>query len=172
VYTVLGFSLGWLAWGALVALVNAVVALVVIAFWFYTSLALLGALVFSGIGIRRVIARRIRQTSPAEVSCSPLDITPPIVVVDGPDCKFYRSAAAVMPRLTLDTKVFDAQGYRLVGAGSRLRVSATNPDGAQELAELLRGWLGYMDAIRWSTADMELPLLLQASTEHLGYSDG
>jgi hypothetical protein len=31
-------------------------------------------------------------------------------------------------------------------------------------------WLGYADAIRESTADWDLPLLLQASVEHLGYS--
>ncbi|MGA8547453.1 MAG: hypothetical protein WB785_19645 [Mycobacterium sp.] len=49
--------------------------------------------------------------------------------------------------------------------------SVTNARGAEELAEILRRWLGHMDAIRWSTADMELPLLLQASAEHLGSSD-
>jgi hypothetical protein len=94
------------------------------------------------------------------------------VVADSPDCRFYRSvAAAVTSGLSPHTKVFDAQGHRLVAAAGALRVSPANPDGADELAELLRSWLGYMDAIRWSTADMDLPLLLQASTEHLGYSD-
>jgi hypothetical protein len=62
VYTVLGFSLGWLAWGALVALVNALVSLVVIAFWFYASLALIGALVFTGMEVRRRIARRAKDS--------------------------------------------------------------------------------------------------------------
>ena len=57
-YTVLWFSLGSLVWGALVALINAVVSLVVVAFTLYTSLALIGAVVFGAIGIRRRITRR------------------------------------------------------------------------------------------------------------------
>ncbi len=57
-YTVLWFSLGSLVWGALVALISAVVSLVVVAFTLYTSLALIGAVVFSMIGIRRRITGR------------------------------------------------------------------------------------------------------------------
>ncbi len=76
-----------------------------------------------------------------------------------------------MSGLTPNAKVFDAQGNRLVTVACALRVSPADPGGAEELAGILRGWLGYMDAIRWSTADMELPLLFQASTERLGYSD-
>lgn len=164
-YTLLSFSLGWFAWGALVAVINVVTALLTIAFELYASLALLGAFIFAGIGIRRALARR-------RINRWRADVTPPIVVADSPDCRFYRSAAsAVTSGLTPQTKVFDAQGHRLVAAAGALHVSPANPDGADELAELLRSWLGYMDAIRWSTADMDLPLLLQASTEHLGYSD-
>jgi hypothetical protein len=44
------------------------------------------------------------------------------------------------------------------------------PMAPKKLAAVLRDWLGYMDAIRWSTADMSLPLLFKASVEHLGYS--
>ncbi|HEY9302670.1 MAG TPA: hypothetical protein VIO95_00085 [Mycobacterium sp.] len=160
-FTLLWFSLGWLAWGALVTVINVVTTLVTIAFVLYASLAVLGALIVGGISLRRARARRRRP-----------DITPPIVVADGPECRFYRSsAAAVTSGLTPHTKVFDAQGLRLVAEAGALYVSPANPDGAEELAGILRGWLGYMDAIRWSVADMELPLLLQASTEHLGYSD-
>lgn len=165
-YTLLWFSLGWFAWGALVAVINVVTALITIAFYFYASLALLGALVFSGIGIRRWITRRTRKPGPGEA------ITPPIVVADHPECWFYRSsAAAATARLTAHTKVFDAHGNRLVAVAGELRVSPADPDGAEELAGILRGWLGYMAAIRWSTVEMDLPLLLQASTEHLGYAD-
>lgn len=171
-HTLLGFSLGWLAWSALVAVINALIWLFLIAAGFYASLALLGALVFAGIGVRRLIARHIRKTGPGETNRSPSDITPPIVVADAPECRFYRSsAAAVAAGLTAHTKVFDAHGHRLVAVAGGLRVSPADRDGAEELAELLRGWLGYMDAIRWSVADWDLPLLLQASVEHLGYSD-
>ena len=171
-YTVLGYSLGMLAWSALVTLINVLTAVFVIAVEFYAALALFGALVFAGIGVRRLIARHIRKTGPGETNRSPSDITPPIVVADAPECRFYRSsAAAVTARLTPHTKVFDAHGHRLVAVAGGLRVSPADRDGAEELAELLRGWLGYMDAIRWSVADWDLPLLLQASVEHLGYSD-
>jgi hypothetical protein len=164
VFTVLGFSLGWLAWGALVAVLNALMWIVSMAIGFYALLLLLGALIFTGIAIRQLIARHTRNRSRS-------DITPPIVVSDGPECSFYRSsAAAATARLTPNTKVFDAHGLRLVAMADGLRVSAVDPHGAEELASILRNWLGYMDAIRWSTADMELPLLLQASVEHLGDS--
>ena len=100
-----------------------------------------------------------------------LTISPPIIVAADPDCWFYRSAAdAVASGLGADVKVFDARGQRLEMAGADLHVSRTNPDCAQELAGLLRNWLGYMDAVRWSTADMTLPWLLKAAVEHLGYS--
>jgi hypothetical protein len=171
VYTVLGFSLGWLAWSALVSVVNVLTALFVIAVEVYASLLLFGVLLFTGIGVRRLIARRIRNPGRADSLRSLLDITPPIVVADDPDCKFYRRAAdALAVGITPTMKVFDAQGHRLVAKGSEPRMSSSDPDGAAELAAVLRQWLGYMDAIRWSTADMGLPTLLEASVEHLGYS--
>jgi hypothetical protein len=134
-------------------------------------LVLFGVLLFTGIGVRRLIARHTRNAGRADFSRSVLDITPPIVVADGPDCQFYRRAAdALAVGITRTMKVFDAQGHRLVATGSELRMSSSDPDGAAELAAVLRQWLGYMDAIRWSTADMALPILLEASVEHLGYS--
>ena len=100
-----------------------------------------------------------------------LTISAPIIVAADPDCWFYRTAAdAVASGLGTDVKVFDGLGQRLELVGADLHVSRTNPDGVQELAALLRNWLGYMDAVRWSTADMTLPWLLKASVEHLGYS--
>jgi hypothetical protein len=172
VYTLLWFSLGWLVWGWLVVVITTLITLLEIAVWFYGSLALLGGFVFAGIGIRRMIARHLRHSDRGDANRSLPDITPPIVIADGPDCRFYRAeASAAAAVVTSHAKVFDAHGHRLVTVPGGLRVSSADADGAEELAELLRRWLGYMDAIRWSTADMELPLLLQASTEHLGYAD-
>jgi hypothetical protein len=160
VYTVLGFSFGWFALAAVVAVIDVLTTMFAIAVTVYGTLAVIGVLVFAAIGIRRWI---IDRRGP--------DITPPIVAADDPDCKFYRSTAdALAAGFTPATKVFDAQGHRLLARGSRLGVSPSDPDGAVELAEILRRWLGYMDAIRWSTADMELELLVQASVEHLGYA--
>jgi hypothetical protein len=171
VFTLLWFSLGWFAWSAFVAVVNVVSTLIEIAFEFYALLALLGALVFTGIGVRRRLkARRIGKAGPAAANWLPSDITPPIVLADGPECRFYRSCAAATAGLTPHTKVFDAHGLRLVAAAGGLRVSPADPHGAEELAEILRRWLGYMDAIRESTVDWDLPLLVKASAEHLGYS--
>ena len=47
-----------------------------------------------------------------------------------------------------------------------LQVSPTDPDGEEELAELLVDWLGYMDAIRGSVAGTPLPRLLELCVEH------
>lgn len=57
-FTVLGFSLGFMALGAVVAVVNVLTMVFTIAFTIHASLALIGVVVFSVIGIRRVIARR------------------------------------------------------------------------------------------------------------------
>ncbi|WIM88621.1 hypothetical protein PT015_03765 [Candidatus Mycobacterium wuenschmannii] len=57
-FTVLGFSLGFLALGAVVAVINVVTMVFTIAFTVYASLALIGVVVFSVIGIRRVLDRR------------------------------------------------------------------------------------------------------------------
>jgi hypothetical protein len=58
VFTVLGFSMGFLALGAVVAVVEVLMTVMAIAFCIYASLALIGVVVFSVIGIRRVLARR------------------------------------------------------------------------------------------------------------------
>lgn len=57
-FTVLGFSLGFLALGAVVAVVNVLTMVFTVAFTIHATLALIGVVVFSVIGIRRVIARR------------------------------------------------------------------------------------------------------------------
>jgi hypothetical protein len=53
VFTVLGFSLGFLALGAVVAVVNVLTMVFTVAFTIHASLALIGVVVFSVIGIRR-----------------------------------------------------------------------------------------------------------------------
>jgi hypothetical protein len=58
VFTVLGFSMGFLALGAVVAVVEVLMAVLTIAFCIYACLALIGVVVFSVIGIRRVLAGR------------------------------------------------------------------------------------------------------------------
>jgi hypothetical protein len=60
VFTLLGFSMGFLALGAVVAVVEVLMTVLAIAFCIYASLALIGVVVFSVIGIRRVLARRHR----------------------------------------------------------------------------------------------------------------
>ena len=57
-HTILGFSLGFLALGAVVAVVEVLTMILTVAFIIYGSLALIGAVVFSVIGIRRLLARR------------------------------------------------------------------------------------------------------------------
>jgi hypothetical protein len=97
-------------------------------------------------------------------------ISPPIIVSLGDDCAFYRDVAdAVRSRPTPESKLFDAVGTRLVRDGDGLRIGS-DADGADELAGLLRDWLGYMDALRESTANWSLALLVQASVDHLGYA--
>jgi hypothetical protein len=58
VFTVLGFSMGFLALGAVVAVVEVLMAVLAIAFCIYASLALIGVVVFSVIGIRGALTRR------------------------------------------------------------------------------------------------------------------
>jgi len=96
-------------------------------------------------------------------------ISPPIIVALGDDCAFHRDVAdAVRSRPAPGSKVFDSDGTRLVVDGDGLRVGP-DADGAEELAALLRAWLGRMDALRESTANWSLALLVQASVDHLGY---
>jgi hypothetical protein len=63
VFTLLGFSMGFLALGAVVAVVEVLATVSVIAFFIYASLALIGVVVFSVIGIRGLIARRRGEQS-------------------------------------------------------------------------------------------------------------
>lgn len=64
-FTVLGFSLGFLALGAVVAVINVLTVVFTVAVTIYASLALIGVLVFSVIGLRRLIAgRRAEQVQP------------------------------------------------------------------------------------------------------------
>ena len=56
-FTVLGFSFGWLALSAVVAVIDVLTTVFAIAVTVYASLALIGVLVFTAIGIRRLITR-------------------------------------------------------------------------------------------------------------------
>jgi uncharacterized SAM-binding protein YcdF (DUF218 family) len=76
VSTVLGFSLGFLALGAVVTVINVLAIVFTIAFTVYASLALIGVVVFSVIGIRRLMARR--RDAPSQPQ--PHDPAPPHVV--------------------------------------------------------------------------------------------
>lgn len=96
-------------------------------------------------------------------------ISPPIVVVTDEDCAFHRDVTdAVRSGIARDARVFDARGRRLLVEGDGLG-DLPNADGAEELAGLLRGWLGSMDALRESTANWSLALLVRAAVDHLGY---
>ncbi|MDT5070638.1 MAG: hypothetical protein QOK02_6793 [Mycobacterium sp.] len=97
-------------------------------------------------------------------------ISPPIIVATGDDCAFYRDVAdAIRSRPSPDSRVFDSVGTRLVVGDDGLRVHP-DAEGADELSGLLRAWLGGMDALRESTANWSLALLVQASVDHLGYT--
>ncbi len=56
-FTVLGFSFGWLALSAVVAVIDVLTTVFAIAVTVYAALALIGVLVFTAIGIRRLITR-------------------------------------------------------------------------------------------------------------------
>jgi hypothetical protein len=72
--------------------------------------------------------------------------------------------------LPASATVFDSLGRRLEAGDGLLRVAPGQAASADDLARILRDWLGHMDALRESTANWSLPLLLRASIEHLGYS--
>jgi hypothetical protein len=99
-------------------------------------------------------------------------VIPPIIVCAAPECWFYRSSedsrAAGIP---FGAKVFDGTGQRLEIDGADLSVVRGDHNGDDELAEILRSWLGYMDAIRGSTVDWPLHMLVRCSVEHAGWSD-
>ena len=97
-------------------------------------------------------------------------ISAPIVVSTGSDCAFYREIGDVRRAgLPANSTVFDALGTRLVVSDGWVAI-APSADGADELARILRSWLGMMDALRESTAEWSLALLVRAAVEHLGFS--
>ncbi|BBY31256.1 hypothetical protein [Mycolicibacterium sediminis] len=103
------------------------------------------------------------------VAGSGVDVTPPFVVSTPPECEFYRSAETALSSATGgDGDVFDAHGLRLSSAAGEVSVRSVEPD---ELAHLLRRWLGHADVLRESTASWPLWLLVHAAVEHRGYGD-
>jgi hypothetical protein len=97
-----------------------------------------------------------------------MTITPPIIVSTPPECAFYRSVdGALAAKVAPDADVYDAHGLRLSISAGGVQPCSVEPD---ELARLLRRWLGYADAIRESTVSWPLWLLVHASVEHHGYS--
>jgi hypothetical protein len=83
-----------------------------------------------------------------------------------PVCVFYRRPEDAQAAVSPSSLVFDGQGQRLVVVNGELRVSPTDPDGAEELANLLTGWLQYMDAVRGGHGGIPLPRLLELCVEH------
>lgn len=97
-----------------------------------------------------------------------MDLVPPFVVSEPPECRFYRSLDEVALSAPLvDAEVYDAHGVRLSMTSDGLDVSSVEPD---QLAHVLRRWLGYVDALRESTASWPLWLLVHAAVEHAGYT--
>ena len=92
--------------------------------------------------------------------------TPPFVLSAPPDCYFYRCLDDVVAARFTDADTYDAHGSRLTPAPQGLVVTSVEPE---ELARLLRRWLGHVDAIRESTASWPLWLLIHAAVEHAGY---
>jgi len=93
--------------------------------------------------------------------------TAPFVLSAPPDCCFYRSLDDVLAALAADAEIYDAHGARLTPVEHRLVVTSVEPE---ELARLLRRWLGHVDAIRESTVSWPLWLLVHAAVEHAGYT--
>jgi hypothetical protein len=124
-------------------------------------------------------------------------IVPPIIVADGWDLGFYRSADGVLSDLepwfpsSCDYRAFDSQGRRLVlfadppvvekrvvgpvwtdNAGeSSLFIKAIEeePSGVAELAAMLREWLPMVDTSLEPAADLTLEALLALATEGVGF---
>jgi hypothetical protein len=67
-----------------------------------------------------------------------MEIAAPVIVSVVPDCRFYRSVAdAAAVGFPSGARVFDPGGQRLEVIDGALPVSKTEPDGADELAEVL-----------------------------------
>ena len=95
-----------------------------------------------------------------------MQIAAPVIVSVDPDCRFYRSVTdAAVAGIPSGARVFDSGGQRLELIDGELRVSPAAPEGADELAEVLRCWLGYIDALRESTMNWLLSDLVQASLD-------
>jgi hypothetical protein len=95
-----------------------------------------------------------------------MEITAPVIVSVDPDCRFYRRAADVAASgIPSGATIFDSCGHRLEPVDGELRVLPNNPDGADELADVLRCWQGYIDALRESTMNWSLELLVRASLD-------
>jgi hypothetical protein len=125
-------------------------------------------------------------------------IVPPIVVAEGWDATFHRTERDVLayyePWFPGDAqyRAFDSQGRRLElvavppvkrrhipgrawadnahRSALRVRVCETEPHGAGELADLLRGWLGRVDALHQATTTESLPDLLAAAVDRAGFT--
>ncbi|MBJ7336685.1 hypothetical protein [Mycolicibacterium sp.] len=97
-----------------------------------------------------------------------MELAPPFVVSEPPECRFYRSLDELVPSArSADAEVYDAHGVRLAMTADGLDVSSVEPD---QLAHVLRRWLGHVDALRESTASWPLWLLVHAAVEHGGYT--
>ena len=95
-----------------------------------------------------------------------MEIAAPVIVSVDPDCRLYQSVAdAAAVGIPGGARVFDSDGQRLELIDGELRVSKTEPDGADELGEVLRCWRGYIDALRESTMNWSLGDLVQASAD-------
>ncbi|MDP9165056.1 MAG: hypothetical protein M3O32_03175 [Actinomycetota bacterium] len=93
--------------------------------------------------------------------------TAPFVVSAPPDCDFHRSLDDVIAAWKPGQEAYDSHGLRLSMTPDGLVVTSVEPD---ELARLLRRWLGHVDALRESTAAWPLWLLVHAAVEHAGYA--
>jgi hypothetical protein len=93
--------------------------------------------------------------------------TAPFVLVAPPDCRFYRSLDDVVAAYVPDAEIYDAHGSRLTPVDHGLVVTSVEPE---ELARLLRRWLGHVEAIGDSTVSWPLWLLVHAGVEHDGYA--
>jgi hypothetical protein len=97
-----------------------------------------------------------------------VDLTPPFVLSVPPECTFHRTlddaVAAARPG---DGEWYDAHGVRFTVSDDGVAVASVEPD---ELAHLLRRWLGHVDAVRESTQFWPLWLLVHAAVDHAGYA--
>ena len=96
-----------------------------------------------------------------------MEVTPPFIVSCPPECSFHRTLDDAAAAWSPDAVVYDAHGALLSRPRDGAVITAVEPD---ELAHVLRRWLGHVDALRASTASWPLWLLIHAAVEHRGYS--